>query len=72
MTAERLTPVKLQTNIYRGCRRCGGTLHLERDLDSLVNRDGYDYVCLQCGRHTPPAVVLDTLARAGHGNPAPL
>ena len=30
----------------KGCRRCGGDLHLEADLD------GPFWVCLQCGRAT--------------------
>lgn len=64
MTAEVLTPVKLHTNIYKGCRRCGGTLRLERDIDSLLDHDGYDYVCLQCGRLTPLAVVIDAIEQA--------
>jgi DNA-directed RNA polymerase subunit RPC12/RpoP len=58
MTAELLTPVKLHTNLYKACQRCGGTLRLERDLDSLVDHDAYEYVCLQCGRHTSLASVL--------------
>ena len=61
MTAELLTPIRLHKNIYRGCQRCGGTLRLERDLDSLLDHDGYDYVCLQCGRHTPLTTVLAAL-----------
>ena len=64
MTAETLTPIKLHTNIYRGCERCGGTLRFERELDSLLDHDAYEYVCLQCGRHTPLATVLIRLRDA--------
>ena len=64
MTATTLTPIKLRTNIYRGCERCGGTLHLEQDVDSMLDHDSYDYVCLQCGRHTPLAAVLFQLRQA--------
>ena len=58
MTAELLAPVKLRALLYKGCQRCGGTLRLERDIDSLLDHDANDYVCLQCGRHTPLATVL--------------
>ena len=58
MTAELLAPVKLHSTLYRGCQRCGGTLHLEQDVDSLVDHDAYDYVCMQCGRHTPLVAVM--------------
>ena len=65
MTTQAIAPIKLRTNIYRGCQRCGGVLRLERDLDSLVDEQGVDYVCLQCGRHTPLAAVFAQLeARA--------
>lgn len=64
MTAELITPVKLHKNIFKGCRRCGGTLRLERDLDSLVDHDAYDYVCLQCGRLTPLEVVIAAMEHA--------
>ena len=62
MTVEALPTVRLQSNIYKGCRRCGGVLRLERDADSLVDHDAYDYVCLQCGHHTPYSVVFARLA----------
>jgi len=58
MTTELLAPVKLHSTLYRGCRRCGGTLHLERDVDSLVDHDALDYVCMQCGRHTSVGAVM--------------
>jgi hypothetical protein len=58
MTIETLSPIKLRTNIYKGCERSGGTLRFERDIDSILDHDAYDYACLQCGRHTPAAVVF--------------
>ena len=58
MTAEVLEPVKLHSTLYGGCRRCGGTLHLERDVDSLVDLGAYEYVCMQCGRHIPLGAVM--------------
>jgi hypothetical protein len=58
MTAELIAQVKLHSTLYRGCERCGGTLHLERDVDSLVDQDAYEYVCLQCGGHSTPAAVM--------------
>ena len=58
MTTATLSPIKLRTTIYRACRRCGGTLRLEQDVDSVLDHDSYDYVCLQCGHHTPLAAVL--------------
>lgn len=66
MTVEAPTPIKLRTNIYKGCQRCGGVLRLERDLDSILDENAVTYVCLQCGRHTPVAsVIARTQAEAG-------
>ena len=58
MTLETPTPIKLRTNIFRGCQRCGGTLRLERDLDSRLDETDIHYTCLQCGRHTPLVAVI--------------
>ena len=58
MTTQVLEPVRLRTHVFKGCRRCGGDLRLERDADIMVRHNAYDYVCLQCGRHTPLAAVL--------------
>jgi hypothetical protein len=58
-TGQTTRPIRLQTNIFRGCDRCGGTLHLQRDLTPRLAREAIDYVCLQCGRTTPLAVVVE-------------
>ncbi len=67
MTVEAPAPIKLHTNIYKGCQRCGGVLRLERDLDSAVDPGGVEYVCLQCGRHTPLAAVIARLQAGVEG-----
>jgi hypothetical protein len=69
MTTEIAPTIKLRTNIFRGCRRCGGTLRLERNLDSRATREAAGYVCLQCGRHSTLAeVVRRTLATPAGSN----
>lgn len=46
---------------FKGCRRCGGDLFLERDSD------GVSITCLQCGttyfKHLEPPPVLKNKAR---------
>jgi DNA-directed RNA polymerase subunit RPC12/RpoP len=65
VTIEAIAPLKLRTNIYKGCQRCGGVLRLERDTSSVVDRSAVEYVCLQCGRTTSlAAVVAQSEARA--------
>jgi hypothetical protein len=65
MTAEVLTPIRLRTHIFKGCQRCGGDLRLERATDVPFGGAEYDYVCLQCGRTTSLAAMLDRLQAAG-------
>jgi hypothetical protein len=58
MTTNASKPVRLPANIYGGCGRCGGMLRLELEIDSPLVHDVVDYVCLQCGRHTPLTAAL--------------
>jgi RNase P subunit RPR2 len=66
-TGQTTRPIRLQTNIFRGCHRCGGTLHLERDLDPRLAHESINYVCLQCGRHTPFSVVMEQVRESLEG-----
>jgi RNase P subunit RPR2 len=70
MTVEALAPIKLPTNIYKGCQRCGGVLRLERDLDSAIDPEGVEYVCLQCGRQTPLATIIARVQAKAEGHAA--
>jgi hypothetical protein len=63
MTTETPTRIKLRTHIFKGCQRCGGDLRLERSPDAPLGTTEYDYVCLQCGRQTPLAMMLDRLGQ---------
>ena len=58
MTIQALAPIKLRKHIFKGCPRCSGDLRLERDADSLMGRNPYSYVCLQCGRSSSLRAVL--------------
>jgi hypothetical protein len=67
MTVQATRPIRIQSNIFRGCHRCGGTLHLERDLDPRLAHESIDYVCLQCGRYTPVSVVMEQARESLYG-----
>jgi hypothetical protein len=55
-TLERPT-TRIPQNVYKGCERCGGDLVLDREAEAYL-QGVVDYVCLQCGRHTPIRSVL--------------
>ena len=58
MTVEATRPLRLRTTLYRACQRCGGTLRLEREVDTRLDEGDIYYTCLQCGRETPVSVVI--------------
>jgi hypothetical protein len=58
MTAQVMQTIRLRKHIFKGCSRCSGDLRLERDADSLMGRNPYSYVCLQCGRNATLRAVL--------------
>jgi predicted SprT family Zn-dependent metalloprotease len=49
--------IKVPRNIFKGCQRCGGHLVIDRQAEADL-RGTVDYVCLQCGRHTPIRAAL--------------
>ena len=52
MTSATITREAVKTHLYKACQRCRGDLVLDRE-EGYGAPDGSDYVCLQCGRHTP-------------------
>ena len=70
MTTAAPSRIKLQTHIYKGCRRCGGVLHLERDPGSTLAPDALEYVCLQCGGRAPVAAVIAQTRAVREESPA--
>ena len=55
-TLERPT-IRVPRNLFKGCLRCGGDLVIDREAEADL-RGVVDYVCLQCGRHTPIRAAL--------------
>jgi ribosomal protein L40E len=56
-TLERPATVRVPRNVFKACQRCGGDLVLDREAEADL-RGTIDYVCLQCGRHTPIRAAL--------------
>jgi DNA-directed RNA polymerase subunit RPC12/RpoP len=53
MTTEAPIKNTLRAYVYKGCRRCGGDLVLDREAALGDRPTDYEYVCLQCGRGMP-------------------
>ena len=63
MTTATITGEAVKTHLYKACQRCGGDLVLDRE-EGYGAPDGSDYVCLQCGRHTPLQAFVNARAQA--------